>query len=165
MNDPVNHPSHYKTFPDTEAIQIIKASLTPEEYIGYLKGSFLKYRLRAGDKGPAQVDIDKSNWYRTELRAVTAELDALLAKVRAGSSDYCNSEKYDLHKDLLHDDSWRDASAPDFGPPECDHPSWHEYQSMHERVCTVCGRKESTKKQSKTNQTEIIANRKNQSGC
>jgi hypothetical protein len=65
--DPVNHPSHYRTFPEQEAIQIIEAVLTPEEYRGYLKGNFLKYRLRAGDKGPAQIDIEKSNWYKEEL--------------------------------------------------------------------------------------------------
>lgn len=65
--DPVNHPSHYQLFPGQEAIDVIKAALTPEEFAGYLKGNCLKYRLRAGNKGDTQQDIDKSNWYRRRL--------------------------------------------------------------------------------------------------
>lgn len=68
MDDPVNHPRHYMFFPDTEAIDIIHGTLTPEEFRGYCKGNALKYRLRAGDKGDTQQDIDKSNWYRNKLR-------------------------------------------------------------------------------------------------
>ena len=68
MNDPVNKPKHYCLFDDgTEAINIIKASLTSEEFKGYLKGNFLKYRLRAGEKDDLKQDIDKSNWYRNEF--------------------------------------------------------------------------------------------------
>lgn len=65
--DPVNHPSHYQLFPNQEAIDVIEATLTPEEFAGYCKGNFLKYRLRAGEKGDTQQDIDKSNWYRNRL--------------------------------------------------------------------------------------------------
>jgi hypothetical protein len=51
-------------FPDgTEAIDIIKAALTPEEFIGYCKGNCLKYRLRAGKKDDLQQDIDKAGTY------------------------------------------------------------------------------------------------------
>lgn len=67
MNDPVNNPKHYKLFPDMEAIDVIERTLTPEEFAGYLKGNALKYRLRAGEKGDTQQDIDKSNWYRRRL--------------------------------------------------------------------------------------------------
>lgn len=66
-HDPVNNPKHYAIAPSVEAIDIIKASLTPEQFKGYLLGNFLKYRLRAGDKGDLQQDIDKSNWYRERL--------------------------------------------------------------------------------------------------
>lgn len=66
-SDPVNHPSHYQLFPGQEAIDVIQAALTPEEFAGYLKGNALKYRLRAGEKGDTQQDIDKSNWYRRRL--------------------------------------------------------------------------------------------------
>jgi hypothetical protein len=68
--DLVNSPSHYGVFPDKEAIDIIEASLTPTEFIGYLKGNALKYRLRAGDKNPKKLkeDISKSQWYQKRLR-------------------------------------------------------------------------------------------------
>lgn len=69
-SDPVNHPSHYQLFPGQEAIDVIEATLTPEEFAGYCKGNALKYRLRAGEKGDTQQDIDKSNWYRDRLRSL-----------------------------------------------------------------------------------------------
>lgn len=176
--DPVNHPSHYQTFPEQEAIQIIEAVLTPEEYRGYLKGNFLKYRLRAGDKGPSQIDIDKSNWYKEELwvdyydqcerdlekfyglecknghdweklsdhvskcrKCGTGGInDAKPASATESTRvqpwtapDYCNSESYDLHGDLSHDDSWR---ATDFGP--CEH-IWHKFVSTKTQRCADCG--------------------------
>ena len=69
-HDPVNNPKHYAIAPNIEAIDIIRASLTPEQFKGYLLGNFLKYRLRAGDKGDLQQDIDKSNWYRERLNSL-----------------------------------------------------------------------------------------------
>jgi hypothetical protein len=68
MSDPVNHPKHYKVFPNMEAIDIIRKVLTEEEFNGYLKGNFLKYRLRAGDKDDLEQDIAKSNWYRDHVK-------------------------------------------------------------------------------------------------
>lgn len=65
--DMVNNPAHYDLFPGTQAIEIIRKALTPEEYIGYLKGNVLKYRLRAGKKKDAMQDIKKADWYETEL--------------------------------------------------------------------------------------------------
>lgn len=65
--DEVHNPRHYATFPDMEAIDIIRKALTREEFIGYCKGNYLKYRLRAGEKGDLQQDIDKSNVYRRWL--------------------------------------------------------------------------------------------------
>lgn len=67
-HDEINNPAHYQLFPDVEAIDVIKAALTHAEFIGYLKGSALKYRLRAGDKGPAEKCIGKSRWYQNYLR-------------------------------------------------------------------------------------------------
>ena len=66
-HDDVNHPRHYQLAPGLEAIDIIKASLTPEGYSGYLLGNLLKYRLRAGEKGDAAKDLAKSDWYKKEL--------------------------------------------------------------------------------------------------
>ena len=71
MEDQVNHPSHYMMFPDMEAIEAIEKVLTHEEFKGYLKGNFLKYRFRAGDKDALEQDIAKSNWYRNYLRNVS----------------------------------------------------------------------------------------------
>lgn len=73
MSDAVNHPKHYKLFPGQEAIDIIQAALTPEEFRGYLKGNALKYRLRAGNKDDLQQDIDKAEWYRSRLISEVAK--------------------------------------------------------------------------------------------
>lgn len=62
--DMVNNPSHYQLLPGVEAIDIIKATLTPEQWKGYCLGNMLKYRLRAGDKGDALEDIGKANKYK-----------------------------------------------------------------------------------------------------
>lgn len=66
-DDEVNNPSHYKIFPDMEAFDVIKATLTPEELRGYLKGNILKYRLRAGQKGPVEKCVAKADWYKARL--------------------------------------------------------------------------------------------------
>jgi len=65
--DMVNKPPHYELWDGTEAFDIIKQVLTPEELQGYLKGNVLKYRLRAGNKDNTQQDIDKANWYQNKL--------------------------------------------------------------------------------------------------
>lgn len=41
----VEHPSHYNQG-GIEVIDMIKASLTPEEYAGFCKGNILKYIMR-----------------------------------------------------------------------------------------------------------------------
>ena len=41
---------HYELWPGTEAIDVMAASLSPEELRGYIKGNILKYKLRAGDR-------------------------------------------------------------------------------------------------------------------
>jgi len=66
-NDEINSPSHYMLFPDMEAIDVIRAVLTPEEFRGFCKCNALKYRLRAGDKGPAEKCIGKARWYQYRL--------------------------------------------------------------------------------------------------
>ena len=65
--DEVNHPKHYRIFPGMEVIDVIMAALSPTEFEGYLKGNVLKYRLRAGNKGNAQKDIAKADWYSNKL--------------------------------------------------------------------------------------------------
>ncbi|WP_312800437.1 DUF3310 domain-containing protein [Pseudomonas sp.] len=63
----ITNPAHYDLFPGQQAIDVIKAAMTSEEYRGYLKGNCLKYRLRAGEKGPADKCLAKANWYRDRL--------------------------------------------------------------------------------------------------
>jgi len=64
-HDEVMHPSHYLLFSDgTEVIDVIKKTLSKQEYMGYLKGNILKYRLRAGNKGEANQCIAKANNYK-----------------------------------------------------------------------------------------------------
>lgn len=65
--DMVDSPPHYGLFPDMEVIDIIKATLTPEEFAGYCKGNVLKYRLRAGEKGDVNEDIAKADKYNEWL--------------------------------------------------------------------------------------------------
>lgn len=66
-HDEVNNPKHYDLFPNQQAIDIIQASLTAEEFAGYCKGNALKYRLRAGSKGDALKCIAKADWYQNKL--------------------------------------------------------------------------------------------------
>ena len=62
QSDPVNHPRHYQWF-DTEVINVMKKVLTTEEYLGFLKGNSLKYRMRAGRKNTVFEDIRKAMFY------------------------------------------------------------------------------------------------------
>lgn len=63
--DLVNHPDHYNKG-GIETLDIIKMSLTKEEYKGYLKGNILKYRERAQFKGNAEQDYAKARFYFDE---------------------------------------------------------------------------------------------------
>ena len=67
IGDPINHPSHYGQSP-VEAIRIIELALTEAfgeiGYQAYCFGNELKYRLRAGFKGPAAEDIGKALKYQ-----------------------------------------------------------------------------------------------------
>ena len=62
----VNHPPHYTTG-KIECIEAIEAMLTPEEYIGYLRGNSLKYRWRFRYKQNPLSDLLKAQWYEERL--------------------------------------------------------------------------------------------------
>ena len=70
MSEEVEHPTYYNEIYDKEVIDIIKFALTKEEYIGFCKGNFLKYRLRGGLKEgqPLEKEIGKSMEYLKFLR-------------------------------------------------------------------------------------------------
>jgi hypothetical protein len=71
MND-ITQPDHY-TVGGHEAIDVIKAKLTPEEYRGYCKGNTMKYLMRANYKGHHNKDIKKAQYYIDELEANLAD--------------------------------------------------------------------------------------------
>ena len=64
--DMVNSPAHYIKG-GIETIHFIKAKLTHEQYIGYLRGNVLKYSSRLGEKGNILEDAGKLAWYSREL--------------------------------------------------------------------------------------------------
>lgn len=61
-HDPVNHPSHY-TQGGIECIEAIKASMSTEEFLGYLKGNVEKYLWRYQHKDDPVKDLRKASWY------------------------------------------------------------------------------------------------------
>jgi len=63
----VNHPTHYNK-KGIECIQAIEASMSDEEFLGYLKGNQMKYLCRYRYKGEAKQDLAKAEWYGKELR-------------------------------------------------------------------------------------------------
>ena len=69
-NDPVNRPSHY-TAGGIECIDAIAASMTPDEYIGFLKGQVLKYVWRYRLKGKPAEDLKKARFDLDRLIQIT----------------------------------------------------------------------------------------------
>ena len=65
-SDMVNSPDHY-THNGIEAINVIEAKLTDEQYQGYLQGSVMKYLLRSNYKGKRNEDLKKAQWYLNTL--------------------------------------------------------------------------------------------------
>ena len=67
MTDNVNHPPHYNKG-SVECIQAIQAMLTPDEFVGYLRGNSLKYRWRMRYKSNPVQDMEKAEWYEKKLK-------------------------------------------------------------------------------------------------
>lgn len=64
VDDPVNHPQHYKSSSGLEAIDCIEAFTEdlPGD-IGYLIGNAMKYLCRFDKKGKPVEDLRKAKWY------------------------------------------------------------------------------------------------------
>ena len=77
VHDSVNHPSHY-TNGSIECLSAIRASMSDDQYIGYLKGVIMKYIWRMDLKGNAIEDLKKGKFYLNELIKVKQEDDLLL---------------------------------------------------------------------------------------
>lgn len=60
------HDSHYKECV-VEPILVMQQFFTKEEFIGFLKGNILKYRLRLGHKDDIQKEMDKIKRYEQWL--------------------------------------------------------------------------------------------------
>ena len=66
MADDVNFPQHYRQS-NTETIELIRESMTTEEFHGYLKGACMKYMARYKYKGQPIQDLEKAQWYLNRL--------------------------------------------------------------------------------------------------
>ena len=66
MSDEVNQPVHYNTG-SVECITAIEASMSQEQFRGYLKGNCLKYLWRYEYKGKPVQDLEKAEWYLKRL--------------------------------------------------------------------------------------------------
>jgi len=62
MKEEINSPKHY-TAGGIEAIDYMRAKSTPEEFMGFLKLTALKYLSRSGYKESALKDFKKCRWY------------------------------------------------------------------------------------------------------
>lgn len=65
MSDVVNKPEHYRQG-GLECIEAIEASMSREEFQGYLKGNIEKYVWRYRYKNGVQ-DLHKAKWYLDRL--------------------------------------------------------------------------------------------------
>lgn len=66
QHDQVNSPSHYASG-GIECIEAIKASMSHEAFLGYLKGNVQKYMWRYEKKVNPAEDLKKAQWYLSKL--------------------------------------------------------------------------------------------------
>lgn len=64
MKNNIN-PNHYKTG-GIETIDIVKAKLSKQEFLGFYKGNIIKYVTRANYKNGLE-DYKKAQWYLDKL--------------------------------------------------------------------------------------------------
>ena len=81
MHDPIN-PSHYTdTDGGIECIEAIEASMSTEEFKGFLRGNCQKYLWRYAKKNGAE-DLKKAKWYLERLIAIQEMEEAIAKAVR-----------------------------------------------------------------------------------
>jgi len=72
--DMVNHPSHYaESGNGIECIDAIRAALGREQFIGFLRGTVIRYQWRLGKKVDDVEDNSKAIWYANKLAEVLDE--------------------------------------------------------------------------------------------
>lgn len=64
--DMVNHPNHYANR-QYEVIDVMKDTMRPERFIGYLEGTVIKYMMRWDKKFNPAEDLEKAEWYLKKL--------------------------------------------------------------------------------------------------
>jgi hypothetical protein len=113
----VDEKSSYYDAGGLEAIEVIKAKLTPDQYIGYLLGNQLKYSQRANFKGSFDRDIEKVSIYSRML----SDFLEVKEKVKLGT-DQIRREAILCHtagtkqeeSNLFNKNVFDDAFASDF---------------------------------------------------
>ncbi|MBC2723234.1 DUF3310 domain-containing protein [Desulfosporosinus sp.] len=83
-SDLINHLRHYTTG-SIECIDSIKASMSKQEYMGYLKGNRLKYLWRYQNKNGIE-DLHKCEWY----------LNQLITEIRGDVNDHIRCRQQEL---------------------------------------------------------------------
>ena len=73
-HDPVNNPLHYNR-KGIECITAIEASMSEEEFKGYLKGNAMKYLWRYRYKNNAVQDLEKCMWYTAKLKETVDDVE------------------------------------------------------------------------------------------
>lgn len=82
--DRVSAPPHYRQG-GIECVAAVKAAMTPEEYVGWLKGNTFKYLWRMNHKGTKAQDAAKAAWYLARLNEAMAEEQRLWQEVQAAA--------------------------------------------------------------------------------
>ena len=78
MHDPVNSPNHYANNDSgIECIEAIEASMSMEEFKGFLKGNVQKYVWRYAQKNGAE-DLRKAKWYLERLITICGLEEAMV---------------------------------------------------------------------------------------
>jgi hypothetical protein len=62
--------NHYKEMP-VQPWSVMESVLTPDEFIGFLKGNIIKYSMRAGRKAGSD-DANKARHYQLKLQEITS---------------------------------------------------------------------------------------------
>ena len=102
----VDHPSHYQG--KIECIDYLEDKLSHEEYIGFLKGSVMKYMDRLGKKEDDLSDSKKAAWYLSKLIALYQKKPietATIPSVWETGTSYCSPD-ITLTSTSSKDDEW-----------------------------------------------------------
>ena len=113
MHDPVNSPKHYAdTCGGIECIEAIEASMSMEEFKGFLKGNVQKYVWRYAQKNGVE-DLKKAKWYLERLITVAAMEEALKNTATETINEAVSSY-------ISDPDAYMISGYPSFrqGPPE-----------------------------------------------